>query len=331
MKRGSFFLMCVLLIGFSCSIIDDSDIVKDDVINLNLKSILLSQFIQDGKEIIGIAEVITNSQNQISEITWPNLDANSMFQFKVDPSNTITGNVTTIFEYDDLGRVEIVSNEFNATIFQGWRYSYDQLGRLDTVFSGYDLNLNLNSIITVDIISYTGSRVDSIRRIELLDLNFNRIISFNPNYQDNFIRSVNFQPIVFGISIPDRTTFDVCDFQNPPDLNCQNRIFFEGVGNVWSARRLGLNGGLVPIMDEVGNVIIEMDLIDFRFSGEQGPDPNRLPDHYYFNPFWVFPDLFPQDRAFSAIYMADWWFVNDQKDISFSYEVNQVLSLEFIY
>ena len=292
-------ILAILVVG-SCSIIEDDDILnEEDLGDLQLTSINLSDFTNDsGNRTIGTA-TITYSGDRISSIQWPPLD-NTKIRM---PRQNDPGGITTELTYDGNGRVI----SFNYLFTGGtdgigqYQFTYDANGNIETI--------TLDGDFTIDSLFYSGNTLTRInRQLGTIPPIVKYDISFQTSTDRVIVTSQNrtFDRQTFGDL---KTVFG--DFTNgePGNVNLQTEI----------------------VQDRLVSLRIEDDRQDdFGNLGFFG-NRNRFPDTFFVHPFLIFPDLFPNGELLAEIFFEDWWEINQTTDTFYSYDSDEYVEIDFVY
>lgn len=275
-------------------------------------------------------------------------------------------NVTTSLSYDGSGNVAEITNASGSSIFEKYTFEYDNqnhVTKMVTIYGDPSSPCILNgtdcggtAIMLRDSLVYTSGKLEYIKR---------QIYSGNPSSQLAIYIGYGRQPGSFNFSgtTSDIGAFAIKEFSNMagiPDpeaeifttnqFNTSNRYsYFQNEPGNWYGGKLDFTdpSGMFPFIGNIdiqlatrGEVLARISIADIRFfpdgsfqndQSNRSDYRNRLPDYYYFHPFWLFPNLFNNGIQLSQLYYSDWWIVTQETDLSFDflqdrdYEVNYSL------
>lgn len=293
-RSASLFLLVLLTLGISCTIVEDTDIQNLDAFSkLKLKSFEINQINQNGESKVTKVGTTFNGDGQLQQISWPLFNGDK-FGFR---SSTITGPVTTSITYNSSGKVIVFDIKSGNTSLEKYTFEYNAEGNLNKLIS--EGTFSGNVISTTDLIEYSSGKPSKINRTTTTTVGSNAAIEYNIMYNSN-----DGSVFTFGMTpttTNDGTTYEYiqtgvgdCPDNNSSHMTC-NPYQLAGGSNQLTIRH-SYTG------DKIAALII----------GESYNPGGKTPDKYSFHPLMILRSVINQSEPLMIFYMIDWWTVKYQ-------------------
>lgn len=294
--------MIVMSAFFSCSILNDSDIVTvDDLDKLRLKTIVIIQELENNEHRSEIALVTDSTLNitfslgkltKQTKILWPAVTKGSKLKFR----SAVTSNITIKNRYFADGKIR-----------SSWVFSRD------SIREQYYFKYNLQS-----------------KLITLSTFITEKSTSYNTN--DTLIYSAKGDAWSATRNSPQPGRRAIFGGELLSNQSCQLMQVFKVSGNVTGAIEKQYNYCdknnfyIYPSGESADFYTIGDNLLEEVYIGNRrkDSDTNCCGDQYYFHPFL----LLPVDYRLRIMYAPDWWEVKNGTN---SNEKDQSVKLEFKY
>jgi hypothetical protein len=303
-KYAGLFSFALVLLAFSCSIIQDSDIKSAaEVSNLKLTSIKLDQATQAGGTTTATITPVVDKVVNIStaaglltryiEFNAPVFSATSKVKYKTAVADGArmyiyyfsTGKPSTFGIYKE----NIVNGKVkDSTFYEVYRFRYDASGRMNKFVTF--LNPTAAATSNDTLVFGNANQVTSILR------RTNPAQTITVQYQDGVVTNLSVAPST-NLSSPTKTI----SYGGNACTSCADE-FTSSLGYNQGGNGGGNSGGtpititLVGLPGKPQTIFLENPL-----------NVGYAPDTYYFHPLMLLCGQVPQGNALLHIYLIDWW------------------------
>lgn len=288
-RSASHFLLVLLTLGISCTIVEDSDIQNLDAFSkLKLKSFEINQINQNGQSKVTKVGTTFNSDGQLQQISWPLFNGDK-FGFR---SSTITGPVTSSITYNSSGKVIVFDIKSANTSLEKYTFEYNADGNLSKLIS--EGTFPNNVIGTTDIIEYALGKPSKINRTTTTTAGPITPVNYNISYN-----SSDGSVFSFGTNTldPNHNEYIQTGGGDCPDGGNHKECSPYGSGT----------GLMLTFWNEFNGT--KQTALAFGESYNQG---EKAPDKYAFHPLMILRTEINHSDALMIFYMIDWWTIRVQ-------------------
>ncbi len=317
MKPSIFYRSIWLLLIFSCTIIEDTDLITPaDFEKIKLRQIDIEQDAGNVKSVANIKlEWDSAANTPVPGGTVTRRTLWTLTNFKGRKLKFRSGTYTNLQVYiaffsGDRPYTLILYN--NDVVVELYRFRYNDEGQLARVV----FFLDPEQLVTRDTILYESGKIASIERVENTptpggNITVNDYINGPPEMVNSFRNSVYQFTSPGQGNCPNNTPRDVCfSFYRMPILGGGQS---EQV-NFYNETSLG--------------VFNSFKLQEQRFNM---PSSNREPDTYYFHPLMILKTYFENGDDLVVLYMVDWYAPGAPQNGNSSSSFDEYVKFNFVY